>query len=233
MKKTIILLIVSITLFSLTTNAQIVFQNSDSVVNYLKGSWTWNNSCGGVTGNYCRTPANIGFSQAIVFSRIPGVNDSLSYVFYKNGNAVESHGTKVTYNTVTGFGSSWMIMIKAMGSQLLSLNKKSGDTTVITDVCWDCFAHRFYRDVTVGIGKYVLDNTQISIFPIPATEKIQINLKNSDNIEGIVIYDVNGSQALIPSPDSEFIEVSSLPKGVYFIQISTKTKRYQAKFLKN
>lgn len=228
-----IFLIASIAIRSLTTNAQIIFQNSDSVLNYLKGSWTWNNSCGGVTGNYCKTPANTGFSQAVVFSRIPGVNDSLSYLFYKNGQVVESYGTKVTYDTVLSFGSSWMITMKIMGPQSLSLNKKNGDTTVLSDVCWDCFAHRFYRDATVGIGKYSLDNTQLSIFPVPATDRIQITIKNSDIIEGITVFDVNGRQTLIPFTASESIDISSLPKGVYFIQVSTKKQRYHAKFLKD
>jgi len=68
----------------------------------------------------------------------------------------------------------------------------------------------------------VLDNL-ISIYPNPVKDMVNITIKDNSSIKTIELYDVQGrllQTQLVNNPTSE-LNMSSRPKGVYFIKIHT------------
>lgn len=76
-----------------------------------------------------------------------------------------------------------------------------------------------------GIEKYSTNNN-ISIYPNPATNSLQVSLSGNSTIKEIALYDVLGNEVPIPNPfqrkgNSTSIDVSALANGVYFINLKT------------
>jgi YVTN family beta-propeller protein len=81
------------------------------------------------------------------------------------------------------------------------------------------------------------DNEEILIYPNPATSSLYIsNLKDYKNVT-LYINDLTG-RALYAETKTSFdsndfpIDISNLPKGVYFLIIETNTKKTNIKFIK-
>ena len=74
-------------------------------------------------------------------------------------------------------------------------------------------------------------NQEISIYPNPAKDKIFI--KNVKNITGIKIYDSTGKVVRSNKTNSDLVNVSNLPKGIYFMEIVSKNKFFKTKFIKD
>lgn len=74
-----------------------------------------------------------------------------------------------------------------------------------------------------------INKTKISIFPNPSSDFI--NIKSSEEIRSIKIYDIKGS--LIRTDNTPKIDISALPKGNYIISIETKSGVETRKFIKN
>lgn len=72
------------------------------------------------------------------------------------------------------------------------------------------------------------NQSKITIFPNPAKNKVQINLKdNFDTIEEITLFSMLGTQnnlSFKTSANETSIDLSYLSKGLYFIEINTKKK---------
>lgn len=72
------------------------------------------------------------------------------------------------------------------------------------------------------------DNNNISIYPNPAKDYLNIN---ADDIAFAQILSVDGK--LIPTKlENKKINIISLPKGVYILQVKTKGKTFNKKFIK-
>ena len=82
-----------------------------------------------------------------------------------------------------------------------------------------------FQVVTSVYNKY-FDANNISIFPIPTTDKIFVsNNSNERQIKNIVLLDLTGKQVLndvfIYSENLADIDISSLATGIYFIKVTT------------
>lgn len=76
-----------------------------------------------------------------------------------------------------------------------------------------------------GISKDLKDNSRFTIFPNPVKDKLYVTLANSNSVVYyITIFNLNG-KALIMLPQPEIqkgIDISSLPKGTYLLQLMDK-----------
>ena len=78
------------------------------------------------------------------------------------------------------------------------------------------------------------NNTKIDIYPNPVNEILNLDLSNNELIERLSIYDVTGKTVLeIKDISNHQINVSSLEKGVYIIDIKTQIGSFKEKFVKN
>ncbi|MCX7863149.1 MAG: T9SS type A sorting domain-containing protein [Bacteroidales bacterium] len=91
----------------------------------------------------------------------------------------------------------------------------------------------FYSDINLKVNS-LLANNFINVYPNPSSRYININFNKLSEINELIIYDANGkllkrfNKISLLSP----IDVSTLAEGTYIIQINTKDKIYQSKFVK-
>lgn len=79
----------------------------------------------------------------------------------------------------------------------------------------------------VGISE---ENQTIGIYPNPVTDRLTINYNG--NIEQVLIRNVNGSLIGTYETTDNTIDVSTLPEGVYFMQLMTGDGARYARFVK-
>ena len=77
--------------------------------------------------------------------------------------------------------------------------------------------------------------SNLNIYPNPATDHINIDFGNLDNVEGwnIKIINILGQEVLSQPMNTDKINVSELSKGIYIIKISDAMSQIDRKFIKN
>jgi len=81
-------------------------------------------------------------------------------------------------------------------------------------------------------GEIPANKTEISIFPNPTSQFINIYLNEGIKGETLSIFNMNGKQ-IFQSTFKESIDVSGFPKGMYFVKIKSGSKYYNSRFLRN
>ena len=102
----------------------------------------------------------------------------------------------------------------------------NGSTTII--------AVARYNNVISKIEEKDISNNdlKVKIYPNPSTGKIQIMRNNNQEID-IEIYNLYGEKiySLLRTWKSETINLSSQPKGIYFVEVILKNKRESKKII--
>ncbi len=75
-------------------------------------------------------------------------------------------------------------------------------------------------------------NTEIKIFPNPVSKKLYL-ISENHLIDNIVIYSATGKKVLEAIKFENSIDVSTLSKGMYFLEIESTEGRSVRKFIKN
>jgi len=70
------------------------------------------------------------------------------------------------------------------------------------------------------------------VVPNPTTDRLYID-SEFGVIEQLTVYDRTGRQVLKQTPEENAIDVSSLPQGLYFIEITIDAEKAIQKFIKN
>ncbi|KMQ65158.1 hypothetical protein ACM46_13335 [Chryseobacterium angstadtii] len=87
----------------------------------------------------------------------------------------------------------------------------------------------------LGVNDLIKDNSSFEIYPNPVNDYLKIKNLQRQSIKKISIYSTSGQ---IVHPEAlkmdglESINVSALPKGVYFITIETSERQYKNTFIK-
>jgi hypothetical protein len=84
--------------------------------------------------------------------------------------------------------------------------------------------------LTLGVNSFTEKENEIQLFPNPAADKLFIKAENA-SIKRIVVTDVNGA-TLSSDQSSEYIEISQLPSGIYFVEIESDAGTKRKKFIK-
>jgi len=91
-----------------------------------------------------------------------------------------------------------------------------------------------YENMTVGVEVLAVNN-EFSIYPNPASSQITIELPTTPQKNtSLTIYNLNGQQ-LLTQPITEpqtVVDVSGLPKGVYFVKVADDEKVMMGKVIK-
>lgn len=86
------------------------------------------------------------------------------------------------------------------------------------------------------VGNCLLSSSEIKLskkillYPNPAVDDIHI--EGLDDIKGYKIYDAGGRLVLEGNPNKDMINVGSLPKGNYILQLILKHSTFSSKFIK-
>jgi hypothetical protein len=108
----------------------------------------------------------------------------------------------------------------------ISLPSSSFFTVVATSPS-GCANESLPYNPSLGIATNSVD---LMLFPNPAEDFIQLKL--SQTITAMRIFDTNGKQLTVNVFDDNLIEVSQLKPGVYFLDVVTETSSYCLKFIK-
>ena len=85
------------------------------------------------------------------------------------------------------------------------------------------------------LGVAIFDEGNISLFPNPVSDVVQVRLQNSiETLDSITVYDLSGKMVEkvsgITANQSSF-SVGSLAKGMYLLEITTQSKMKTTKKL--
>ena len=88
-----------------------------------------------------------------------------------------------------------------------------------------------YADFPLSTPEF--SQNTITIYPNPVTNTLFINAENLE-IESLTIYSVSGQEIITQkSPETLSIDVSGLSKGLYFIELTSNSRKSFKKFIKN
>jgi hypothetical protein len=114
----------------------------------------------------------------------------------------------------------------AQGDHYLHIRVQNADGT------WSLYDRKLFEiDGTLGITPE--DLSEISIYPIPATDYLNIKMPNHIKIKSIRLVDMNGKVVVQLQNQVEKVNVSNLQQGVYLIQITTENGSISKRIIKN
>jgi hypothetical protein len=75
--------------------------------------------------------------------------------------------------------------------------------------------------------------TNYSLYPNPAQDKLNVNIRNIDGSKGIQIYSSNGAlvRSINTGKEINTIDVSTLEKGMYILKANTAKEAVSANFI--
>jgi hypothetical protein len=120
-----------------------------------------------------------------------------------------------------------------------TLRRKSGiskpNTAFDLDNEWDILP----KDNADGFGNHNtilniqnFDFLNITLFPNPVKNKLQITNSKNHIIQNISIYNLLGNKMVTLKKSKKEINVSFLSKGIYILQFEIENKLYSTKFIK-
>lgn len=86
-------------------------------------------------------------------------------------------------------------------------------------------------ELILGVNGIALEN-QVAIFPNPASDVVNIKLASNITVDSVVVYDVLGKVVNADYANDQ-LNVSTLSRGVYVINVNTNRGTLTQKFVKN
>ena len=147
-------------------------------------------------------------------------NIALDYGYYSNGDA---NNAIIPEDFLTFFNGVNFVSLP----QYAILRFWNTDSSA-----WiNYFKFRYiFKTIVTSVGN-VANSQQITLYPNPATNVININLPEEQKAM-VMIYDENGRVVRSSKLVTGQISVKSLPTGTYFVVVQGKNKIYVGKFLK-
>ncbi|NLE04513.1 MAG: T9SS type A sorting domain-containing protein, partial [Crenarchaeota archaeon] len=97
------------------------------------------------------------------------------------------------------------------------------------DYLWDTLVKKDYIKVTTGINS-IKENQRENIYLYPNPCSSILSIKTDHAFQNYSIIDIIGKEYVKDQPFQNAIDVSYLPKGVYYIILQNKKKRISGKF---
>ena len=91
------------------------------------------------------------------------------------------------------------------------------------------FGYVLFKDFPLSTSGFTLNN--IAIYPNPVSDQLNIYSENVV-IETVAIYSMNGKKVVEELTETNSIDVSTLSKGIYFIEVSSEYGKTVKKFIK-
>lgn len=108
-------------------------------------------------------------------------------------------------------------------------------TSPTTPLSYDIFTGDLFVSSTSSVQEKIADNSLL-IYPNPVIETATIQIQNQSNIERFRMLDVSGKvirDLNIGNQNFVVFKKQDLPKGIYFIEITTNEKKYLQKLIIN
>jgi len=135
--------------------------------------------------------------------------------------------TTVVGNGIQGFSGDGGLAINAELNQPNAVALDNAGNLYIAD-CFNNRIRKVTNVITIGTEQSSIGSEQISVYPNPAKNRIQVS-SGGHKIILISIYDMLGKE-MISTTEKE-IDVSKLPEGVYFMQVKTSEGLFTKKVI--
>lgn len=110
----------------------------------------------------------------------------------------------------------------------ITLNTDGTKTLIITNIDGDQAIYN--TEALLAIQNYL--NPKFNLYPNPVSNQLFISSEGI-TIEKLTVYSISGIQVIETSANENFIDVSNLTEGLYFIEISSLEGKSVQKFIKN
>lgn len=168
-----------------------------------------------------------GFGSTAGFDAIDISNPTSPSVTFSGGSGFTAMGIGYYNNTVIQGGPNLVAaytvsLSNATMTDSYILNSQVVSVDVRDSIFFTCDMQNAsvfnFGATTNSLNTVSIDETKM--FPIPAGE--QLNIKTGLTIEKVLIYSLDGTIILKSTGDQKIIDISSLSKGTYIIEISTE-----------
>lgn len=200
------------------------------------------------------TNGNAAWNSTYTFPAGAMIADGDVYVIGNTGLAVCTGVVDDSDDTITGFNGNDAIglfkndvLIDILGTlgdgstyaQNTTLVRKpsiSVPNTTYTASEWDTFASNTCTDLgmhTQTLSVDTFEATSFQIYPNPTNGNIvYINTKNNVHVSNVRIYDISGKQVLTQANVTDKINVQSLQRGLYILQLEIGNQTINKKLIK-
>lgn len=143
----------------------------------------------------------------------------------RNVRSGEGFNNMHTLNPHFGLGSATII-------DTLTIQWPSGGVDTLQDV--QVNQTLLLEEGVLSVNDDVLNN-QISLFPNPSNNELNIDIRNNIRIQPqAVVYDVLGRSSVITLNDTNLIDISKFATGIYYLELTTQDDvKIVRKFIKN
>ena len=141
-------------------------------------------------------------------------------------NANNGYNTNYTLNGVSGYATNYTAT--AAGVYTFQYVTPTGATSINYNGTAQCTVPNLSAANFISIEK------NITIFPNPATDNLQINLGNAfleNDVQNISIYDLKGSLVSKTTKFTPSLNIKNLSKGTYFVKIQFSNSTVSKKLL--
>jgi len=139
---------------------------------------------------------------------------------FQNGNVNDWVISNTTYTT---FNASNSVISNSARVYLLDgkMTTNSGDTI-----------YNYYHAAIAGVNGLKMTENDISVYPNPSNGRFKIH-SDLKSIQSIEIFDINGRQIFTDTKfnNSDEVDLSSTPKGIYFLKMETNLSSKSTKIL--
>ena len=103
-----------------------------------------------------------------------------------------------------------------------------------TPISYDIFTGNLFVSSTSSVQEKVAENNGFLIYPNPVIDRATIQTQTQSNIEKLRMLDVSGKvirDIKISNKQYVVFQKKEIPKGIYFIEITTNEKKYLQKII--
>lgn len=91
-------------------------------------------------------------------------------------------------------------------------------------------AYEYGSQSTASVDEY--SYSEISVYPNPANDFIKFRLKDNEKVNSLNILNLSGQKMLIAYTNENTINISSLKKGMYLLDIEANNRHFIVRFIK-
>ncbi|MDT8413606.1 MAG: T9SS type A sorting domain-containing protein [Vicingaceae bacterium] len=204
------------------TNATIeIYARAGSFVGNNTNSAGWTlvgtgNVVGAGVGNPVEVPVDIAYAMS----------SGSTHAFYVTANAA---GTTFSYTNGTAVGNTW-----ASNADLVLKEGNGGEYPFNVTFSPRNFNGNVIYCLPTGINE-TLNSSNVSVYPNPAKDVLNISIPVNEKLTNIVIYDVLGKiileDKLVANGTISEIDITNLKSGMYIVRLQADGVDYSTKLL--
>lgn len=144
--------------------------------------------------------------------------------FAENGSGYIAGNDGIIFRS-EDFGENWEMDTFTNNNHLIYIRTFSSDHTFVLDNLGNLYDNK---------GSFSIDNPTLAeakLYPNPARNFVKLELTTEDDPVQVVVYDQSGSIML--TTNEKTIDISSLPQGVYVLQVELGEQIFTNKIIKN